>query len=375
MRIPIAKLPPATPLLQLPTKTQLLNNLRLGQIFPATALSENLNGNIRLRIGITNLTAQTQLSVRPGQSLLLVVKKTGPIPELKLLTQPSQKQLQASAFKQVLPRQQPLSGLFEKLIDGITLSIEKPIPASVSQEIKALLSRLPSVEKPGFRQQFREAMLQSGIFSEAHLFHGRSSGSDIKLNLLKLFALIQPLLPQQRFIKGQTTRPRNPSNVKMAEPPTLDFLTDLHKQLDGALARIQLNQLSSLPQEDPTRQVWQFELPILQGDRIDLFQIRVTREGSWSQEGKAASWDLILRMNLMPLGPMRIQLRLQRSVISTLVWSEKATTTELVTANLPNLQVTFERAGLEVKKIAAFTAKLKEEIRIPADITLLSEKA
>ena len=375
MRIPITKLPLQTPLLQLPSKQQLLDNLRPGQIFPATALSENRNGNVRLQIGATELTAHTQLPVRPGQPLLLQVNGTDPLPELKLVMPLSQKQLQASAFRQVLPRQQPLSRLFEKLIDSNVRAGEKPLPETVRQEIQVLLSRIPSTESLDFRRQFRDALLQSGVLSEAHLIHGRSCGSDMKQNLLKLIALVQSLLPQQKLSKGQVTSSQEPSNTPAREPSVQKLLIDLHKQLDGALARIQMNQLCSLPPENPTGQIWQFELPMRQGDQVDLFQIRVKRERPSSDDDEAVSWDLILRMNLVQLGSMRIQLRLLGNVVSTLVWSENIRTTKLVTDNLTELRTAFERAGLEVKKMAAFTAKVEDEMPLPDDISLLSEKA
>jgi len=364
-----------TPQLQLTSGSQLLDNLKPGQVLQATALSENLGGKIRLQIGSTELTASTHLSARPGQSLLLEVAKTEPLPELKLLTPPGPEQVRTSAFKQLLPRQQPLSRLFDKLVDSNAPSVKQSIPAIIRQEIQALLNRLPSVEHPRFVLQFGEALLQSGILSEAHLIQGRLGNSDIKLELLKLLALVEPLIPRQQLPRGQTSGQMEASNVPGAATPGVDFLIALHKQLDAALARIQLNQLSSLPREDPIRQTWQFELPIRQGDQIDLFRITVKREQASSGAEEAVSWSLVLRMSFMRLGPMRIQLKLRGNAVSTLVWSENATTTELVMANRTTLQGALERVGLEVEKIAACTAKLEEESWIPGDTPLVSEKA
>lgn len=205
--------------------------------------------------------------------------------------------------------------------------------------------------------------------------HGRSSNSDLKLNLLKLISLTQSLLPQQSLSKGQRKISQGPSNVQVTEPSVQTTLTDMNKQLDGALARIQLNQLCSLAQEDPTRQIWQFELPMRQGDQVDLFQFMVKRGRASSDDDEAVCWSLVLRMDLARLGPMRVQLRLHDNLISALVWSENATTTALVTDHLTDLQDAFERKGLEVEKIAAFTAKVEDDGWIPRDISLLNEMA
>ncbi|MCG7949539.1 MAG: hypothetical protein N0C84_24670 [Candidatus Thiodiazotropha taylori] len=75
----------------LPTATSaksLLEAIQPGQLLKGTALSENLNGAMRLQIGVTQLTAQTTLSVTPGQSLLLQVEKAGKLPELRDSTHP-----------------------------------------------------------------------------------------------------------------------------------------------------------------------------------------------------------------------------------------------------------------------------------------------
>ncbi|MCG8062045.1 MAG: hypothetical protein N0E38_19810 [Candidatus Thiodiazotropha endolucinida] len=82
----------------------LLEQLQPGQILRGTALSENINGTIRLQIGVTRLIAQTTLRVPTGQTLTLQVEKTGNLPELRVLTLPSLEQMKSAALKQVMPR-------------------------------------------------------------------------------------------------------------------------------------------------------------------------------------------------------------------------------------------------------------------------------
>lgn len=375
MQITTTNLAPATSIDQSSSREKLLQNLRPGQILRATALGADGNGNTKLQIGATQVTAQGQLSLRPGQPLLLRVEKTGPLPELQLLTSVSPKQLQAEALRVVLPRQQPLSALFERLLASNAPSPEKSLPPPVRQAIQEVLGRLPSAQDPDFKQQFKDALMQSGLFSEASLARGVFSANDVKLNLLALAALIRPLVSEQAALKGQAARSKEPSHAPLAERPGLELLVDLDRQLDGALARIQLNQLSSLPREGAAPQMWQFELPMRHADQVDVLQIALKREGSSSSGDEASSWSLSLQMSLADLGPMQIQLKLQGNEISTLVRSERSATTELVTKNLPTLQAALASAGLEVKRITAFTAKVEEESGIPSDVSLLDELA
>ena len=167
MRIPSARLIP--PLPATAPRQLLLQNLQPGQILQAMALSENRNGSVELQIGLTKLIAQTQLSFRPGQTLTLQVDKPGPMPEMNLLARPGLAQLQANALKQVLPRQQPLQPIFDKLLSIASGTGNGPMPSSVQQSIESLIGRLPAADNPQFRQKLREALVNSGTVSYTHL--------------------------------------------------------------------------------------------------------------------------------------------------------------------------------------------------------------
>lgn len=376
MRIPDLKL--SLPIPTQPNREQLLQSLKPGQVLQARALSENLNGSIQLQIGVNKLIAQTQLLVKPGQPLTLQVDKTGLLPELKLISLPSLQQQQANALKQILPRQQPLPPLFENLLGLAKASGAGTAPAEVKQSIQTLLSRILPAEHPDFRQQLRDALLNSGLLTEAHLLKQKTNSGDFKLNLLRLLGLIQSLSQVQPGAKSPV--PAKQTQSGPASPPATDSLppkplVDLLKQLDGALARIQTNQLASLAQEDNSRQIWQFELPIRQQEHIDLFQMLVRREPASSPEAETEIWSLTLKMNLAPLGPMRVQLRLQGEKISTSIWVQENSTTDLVEKNLTSLRQAFEKAGLEVSKLEAYQGIVENKEDLALGLSLLSEKA
>ncbi|MEN8166626.1 MAG: flagellar hook-length control protein FliK [Pseudomonadota bacterium] len=374
MRIPSTRL-----LLPLPasaSREQLLQNLKPGQILQATALSENTRGNIKLQIGVTRLIAQTQLAVKPGQPLTLLVDKTGDPPELKLLQLPSLKQHQANALKHILPRQQPLPPLFERLTALTGMPQEKGLSDPVRQAANTLLERVLPLDHPQFKQQLGAALLNSGLLTEARLLHGTLDRGDFKLNLLRLLGLVQSLLPQQSATKN-ASQPRDAqtsNSASQTSDPGLKLLIGLLKQLDGAIARMQTNQLLSLPQEDPSRQTWQFELPIRQGDQVDLLRILVEKDSSCSAKKETPSWSLTLRMNLRELGAMRVQLRLWGETISSVFWAQELSTNQLIQTNLTTLREAFEKTGLKVKKLETFHTKLAEEECLPRVFSLLSEK-
>lgn len=392
----------------LPTATSarsLLEAIQPGQLLKGTALSENLNGAMRLQIGVTQLTAQTTLSVTPGQSLLLQVEKAGKLPELRVLTQPTQKELTAWALKSNLPRQQPLPQLFKALTQLVSQPQTKPLPEPVRQAISQVLTSALSIDKPSFKTELNQALQLSGNQTESLLIRQLPVNQDLKLNLLRLIGIIKPYLAQSFEAAGlklpmtgapatSQTNPSSPapavtlpnqillSNSQAPLPaqtleanPTLKLLLDLFKHLDGAIARIQTNQLSSLPPTDESaRQIWQFELPIRHENGFDLFHVKIARDG---QQGAAnqSGWQLTLHMNIDPLGPMRIRLHLVGESLSTTIWSENPDTSKLVSNHLDRLRIGFETAGLEVKKLESFQGAARNEEQIPGEHSLLNEQA
>ncbi|MES9829032.1 MAG: flagellar hook-length control protein FliK [Candidatus Thiodiazotropha sp.] len=366
----------------------LIEQLQPGQILRGTALSENINGTIRLQIGVTRLIAQTTLRVPSGQALTLQVEKSGNLPELRVLTRPSLEQMKSAALKQVMPRQQPLPQLFKHLtqVTSSDSTRASPLPPAVKQAVQSILARVIPIEDPGFKTQLVQAMQLSGTQTEARLINHQINGKDLKLNLLRLIGLIRPLISnpgsqsnqaltfQQPLLNPAQSPPVTPPPAAQETNPTTRLLLDLFKHLDGAIARIQTNQLSSLPTEDTTRQVWQFELPIRQEGGFDLFHFRISRDAVRKGTETEFTWNLTLHMNLPSLGPMRIKLSLFGEKLSTTIWSEKPDTASLVNQHLGRLRASLESTGLEVNKLEAFQGIAAIENELPSEQTLLSEK-
>jgi flagellar hook-length control protein FliK len=349
---------------------------------------------VRLQIGVTRLIAQTTLQVPPGQNLTLKVEKTGNLPELRVLTLPSLEQMKSAALKQVLPRQQPLTQLFEQLTQ-VTSDTTRAnlLPPAIKQAIQSVLAKVIPIEDPGFKTQLSQALQLSGTQTEAQLINRQVNGNDLKLNLLRLIGLIKPLIStpssqiDQALIMQQALRQQGFNPLQQSPPPatspstaqetnpTAKLLLDLFKHLDGAVARIQTNQLSSLPTEETTRQVWQFELPIRQENGFDLLHFRISRDAVNKGTDSEFMWNLTLHMNPPSLGPMRVRLSLIGEKVSTIIWSERAETAGLVNQHLERLRAGLESTGLEVNKLEAFQGIATIENELPSEQTLLNEKA
>jgi hypothetical protein len=377
MQIPITQI-------LLPTSSQtsrepLLQNLKPGQILQGTAMSGNIDGRLSLQIGVTRLIAQTQLSVRPGQALTLQVVKNDILPELRLLMPATLESLKAAALKNILPRQQPLPELFKALTQVIQAPVREHIPVPVRQQAINLLQQLPSTADPQFKSQLQRALVDSGLLTEPKLLRGLTESADMKLQMVHLFKQIAQLLPENRLLQSNIDPRLLPQTLKATAESLSDsgvkLLLGLLKHLDGAIARVQTHQLASLPQEDPTRQVWQFELPIRNGEEVDLLHIRIGKDEQGAGAEAEAVWSLTLHMNLTGLGPMRVQLRLQGEQLSTLIWSQRPDTHSLIQSRLSELRQAYEQRGLTVDRLEAHVGVAENRDEIPLDGSLLNEKA
>jgi hypothetical protein len=359
-----------------PSREQLLNSLKPGQLLKATALSDNINGSVRLQIGVTKLIAQTQLAIKTGQQLTLSVEKAGELPELKLVTGRSLAEIQNTMLKSILPRQQPLTQLFQRFAELLSSPASRELPESLRQSIGQITQQLLTSARPELIQRLREGVSNSGLFSERSLLEGRPQAGDLKISLLQLLGALKFTLGNRA---GVASRFQLPQAAPQAPQPLGEaatrLLLDLAKQLDSGLARIETLQLNSLPQDDPSRQLWQFELPIRNADQTDLFTIFIKRQGTQENPDEEQIWSLTLRMNLAGLGPMRVQLRLQGKSISSLFWAEQPHTTQLLKRHTSQLKSAFERAGLEVTQIKAYQGIPTEERELPSGLSLLDEKA
>ncbi len=376
MQIPITQilLPSSTQT----TREPLLQNLKPGQILQGTAMSGNINGRLSLQIGVARLIAQTQLSVRPGQALTLQVVKADSLPELRVLLPPTLESLKATALKSLLPRQQPLPEVFKALTQVIQAPAQNRIPPAIKEQAAALLNRLPSTVDPGFKPQLQKALLESGLLTEPKLLRGLTESGDMKLQLIRLFERIAQLLPENRLLQAnldpKLILPHLKGGTEGLPDNGIKLLIGLLKHLDGAIARIQSHQLSSLPPEDPARQVWQFELPIRNGEALDLFHIRIGRDDAGRSSEEETVWSLTLHMDLSPLGPMRVQLKLQGENVSTLIWSQRPATNSLVQSHLKALQSAYQQRGLQVQRLEAFVGVIEKRDEIQVDGSLLHEQ-
>ncbi|VAW77046.1 hypothetical protein MNBD_GAMMA15-1048 [hydrothermal vent metagenome] len=151
--------------------------------------------------------------------------------------------------------------------------------------------------------------------------------------------------------------------------------TELLRQTEAALARVQLHQLASQPR-DAERSLleWLLELPVRRGDEIDLWSMRIARE---KQENAAEKqkpqrrWSVQLAFDLPGLGPVQAQVTLNGEQVSTRFWTGNEEALPLFQEHLQELHNMLGNVGLEVGELDCVPGSIPVKAAAPS---LIREK-
>ena len=402
---------------------------RVGQVLAATVITAPQTGRAELRIGNLAVMAQTgSLALSPGQALRLEVASLKEQPVLKLLGLLRQDPVR-EGLRAALPRQQPLSPLLNALSRLTGGTGAPPLSSDVARVARDLLAQLPTAAAIRQPEGLRQALRDSGLLLESKLARpGLASRAaqpgelarDFKANLLRLVQALREhtanSAPAQRgaastppaappaaggpalrsalappaplglpadtsapLLRGQPPQAPSAAALQLARVAS-EALTsvELQRQVEGALARVQLNQLSSLPQERPAPE-WLIELPVRRGDEADVWGLRIARdERDGGQENAAAedagAWTVMLAFDLPGLGPMQSRINLRGDRVSAQFFSPIQGVLPRINEQLPQLQARLQQAGLRVAELTCHQGRIATPVGL-AKTRILDERA
>lgn len=371
-----------------------IESWRVGQLLRAVALTPTKDGHAHLRIGTQTVQARMSMPVRAGQHLELRVVSLEPQPVLRLLI-PQAADPIAAAIRQALPRQLTLGPLLANLRE-LAQTERQSVPPQLLRNIQQLLVHLPRLSGVPTASQLRAAVLSSGVFLEATLGTGNPDSTalatDLKANLLRLLTVLrnwsglgagtadtrapgvqntgrtaapaQP--PAAANPTSETPSPpmenTNPTPSDPAAPALalvdnpLTIHSTLQRQTEGALARLQLNQLASIPHHDSQPSAWHMELPIQGANgEFDVWRLHIRREEPDERRGAPAGppmWSVTLAFDLPALGPVQAQVSVGGESVSTVFWTDRPSTRALFEQHLEDLRRRFQNVGLTINHVA-----------------------
>ncbi|MGE3296886.1 MAG: flagellar hook-length control protein FliK [Porticoccaceae bacterium] len=397
-----------------------------GQVVSARAVEAPRGDLVALQIGNRIYDARTSFAVRQGDQLLLQVIRTEPTPLLQLTATGAPPDPIKALLLTELPRQGGLTPLLARLAASVAADSRLPAlsPAIVQAAGKLFGAFLESTQVRELGQ-LRSAVANAGTLLEARLAEGARSGQtpplerDLKAGLLRLLQALPretaasasgppaspgagavppmprppfhtlpqappqaaaqspapsapfqtlPLLPPLAASQPQA-QPRLATTVLQAETQT-NFLAQFRGEVESSLARIQLQQLGSLPGDHPEHRVWLLELPIRHGAGADLWQLRVERDPEESEratgdEGnRRPIWSIRLAFDLTGLGPVHGLLRQQADRISIRLWAEAQSTVAMLKPRLAELRGNLVAAGVTVGDIHCHHGHPPEHARV-----------
>ncbi len=160
---------------------------------------------------------------------------------------------------------------------------------------------------------------------------------------------------------SQKTAPSRSAAALLQLLHTLPLLQDLQQQTDGALARLQSNQLLTANRESGAFFLL-LDLPLRHRDEVNTVQMQFEREKEADPDQEEA-WRVSLNFNLPALGPLQVKVRLQGQRLSTHFQTGNPATERDILQQLPRLQKALGALGLLVETPAV---KLElEPIQLP----------
>ncbi len=371
-------------------------NEAAGQTAPQSRLILDIGGRLlEVQANLAQLRPGDRLSVtfQPNQQLLIQTKDSAPLLVSALKALLPQSLLNASAtpaatrpVADALNRVMPMQG---RLLDSLARLLSATTPdgsPKLAQALQQLQQAIPQQNQVVTGEGLKQALRQSGAFSEARLLAATPPGEpprspDLKQALLQLFlALSRPGgAPNATSPPSPPAQPWQPPSDLVAQPlqfPHPHFLGakpapekaetwstgELLKIVAQALARIQTTQLNSIQQQadpdGPILNTWLIELPVMAPPQLNLFQVRIDEEQARTPSGKSKSkpesvWRITLSFDLEPLGPLYSLVRLQRGKVSSTFWSERGDIRDLLERELPHLRQALTKLGLDVESLEA----------------------
>ncbi len=261
-------------------------------------------------------------------------------------------QIVQETFKQVLPIQQQPGLLLNQIITNLRyLEKNKTISNTLKHLSREILDSLQQINDLKTPKRLKKALTHSGLFLEAKLTQKTTPAfhflPDFKNQLLKLRLTLKQELTTQQDKQNNATE--------------IQLIKELQQKTDSTLARTILNQLTSLPREDATKQLWVIDLPYINNNIAESVKIEISHNKKNNDNKKQENWTVTLTVTPPELATIHCQISCFDKTINTRFWSEDQQAVTKITDHLDYLKQQFMAAGINPGHMSAHTGKLTSE--------------
>lgn len=399
---------------------------RLPQQMLLLMLQQPGRSPVPLELDVRQLTAD----FRPGQQLLLNIISTSPL-SVALQT-PKQNlaemiQLQQRRLLPLLSSQPPpLQNLLTLLTDGKTkLPVELAVKqlwqnigdrqavqqsatlqhamqqsgvfmegqllqtgSAVEGDFKANLLRLAVALEGQIRQtadgkinaqnlpaEIRSALInllnQPGALQRlpAHITNVLLANGQTPAQLLTHLLAAQP--PASMPLTAETSQQNITISQAVLSQSGVSELARLHlllREVETAIARVQLNQLTMLREADnpAQQQVWLMDIPVRDKQQLQWMQLQLQKNNA-TDEAEAEHWQATLNLETQNLGKLRASIALYASSVSVMFTAETAAVVALLDDNIGLLYDKLAALNLQVGQLCCQCAPVEWLMPIKQD--------
>ncbi|MCK9396971.1 MAG: flagellar hook-length control protein FliK [Methylobacter sp.] len=348
--------------------------------------------------------ANAPSNLKAGQSLNLEIIKTGTAPEFKVIpaaTNIPEAKI-AEFVKQFLPRHEASPIFLNQLIKDLPqLMKNESVPQALKDIAAKIIQNLPPKEQLITSQGLKQSIVNSGLFLETklqsadlikelpQLIRNESvpqSLQRIAAEILQNLTQKEPLLDSPGVTASKPVSEAEPASLKDAPIETpkgatglithdfkgnllkfiqalkqelthqgaqplnqvdLELLKNLQNKTENTVAKIVLDQLTSLPKDDTPKQLWIIDIPFIDKQQAESVRIEVQRDKENKQQSGNHDWSVNITITPPELGTIHCLVSYRNDVINTYFKSQNNQTTELIKHNLDYLKNQFEESGLK----------------------------
>jgi len=241
-----------------------------------------------------------------------------------------------------------------------TKNLQSVIDSIIKQFIKGdinliKLSTLLSIELPKNQSQLIQDVLTT---SDKNLLAGKLKNS---------FTVLLNHLQQQTNAKQ--IQDKLASLLK-----NMDLLQELKTGIEGTLAKITTQQLTTLTRESDSLLLLLFGVYLKDKTETQLIQFRLQQEES-AKDKSASSWTVELNFNFKQLGPVQARLRLRDNQLSTIFRAQQESTVKSISSQINLLNTALSQIGFDAINLNVTQGSLKQPSDIAKNVHLLDEKA
>ncbi len=134
----------------------------------------------------------------------------------------------------------------------------------------------------------------------------------------------------------------------------------LLREVETAIARVQMNQLTMVREADnPTQpQVWLMDVPLRDKQELHWMQLQL-QQGSKQKQQEEEQWQVTLNLETQNLGKLRASIGLQASIVSVALTAEDPIAVALLEANIDLLQEKLAALNLQVRQLSCHCAPVE----------------